>query len=122
VWSELALSPYFEALVEMLIRFSGLESRVVLAAFPKGRVTEWFSAGGLDQIEVELVEVQVLLPPPIEYLPSHLKALPWADGFFALTEDAQREAIAYVDSRLTSFRADTGIEVPFSSYLATATV
>jgi hypothetical protein len=58
----------------------------------------------------------------MEYVPAHMKALPWAGDFFALTKGGQKVAVDYVDSRLSEFRTDSGIRVPFSSLLATTTV
>lgn len=122
VWSELDRSPYFEALMEMLINFGGIEREAVREVFPKGILGHWIEAGGFAQHKISVVEAEVSLPPIKEYIPAHMKALPWASEFFALTEGGQRAAINYVDSRLSEFRIDSGIRVPFSSLLAKTTV
>jgi hypothetical protein len=63
--------------------------------------------------------MNVSLPPVAEYVPEHLKALPWSGGFFNLSSGERAEAIAWMDERLSNYRTDDGIEVPFESYLAT---
>jgi len=122
VWSELDRSPYFGALEEMFDRCCGPDRHVDQFAFEEGAVTGWFAGAGLTSAQIEEVRVEVSLPPVTEYVPSHMKALPWAGDFLALDEDKQREAIAHVDSRLSDFRIDSGICVPFGSWLATTTV
>jgi hypothetical protein len=67
-------------------------------------------------------EVDVVLPPLSTYVPRHLRALPWSAGFFALPDEKRDAALADLDAALSAYRHDDGIRVPFSSYLATATV
>ena len=82
----------------------------------------WFIAGGFDEVDVELVEADVELLPLSTYMPRHLRALPWSAGFFALSDEKQDAALADMDAALSEYRHDDGVRIPFSSYLATATV
>lgn len=58
----------------------------------------------------------------LDYVPEHLKALPWSAGFFALSPEAQAAGLAELEAELADFRKGDGLRVPFSSYLAVATV
>ena len=78
-----------------------------------------FSAGS-SRPTIEQVSVAVPLPPMQEFVPAHMKATPWASSFLDLT--GKVEAIEFMDKRLEEFRTPTGINVPFSSYLATSNI
>jgi hypothetical protein len=70
----------------------------------------------------DLHERAVALPPIAEYVPEHLKALPWSAGFFELSSKEQALTIVWMEERLADYRTDDGIDVPFGSYLATAAI
>ena len=55
-------------------------------------------------------------------MPQHLKALPWSGSFFDLDDRTRDEALAVVEDGLAEFAVERGLEVPFRSYLATASV
>lgn len=119
VWSTLARSPYLEVLFEMLIRYANIEPEDVAAVFPEQHISEWFETARLRPPTIDLIEAPVTLPPLQEYVPAHMKALPWAPKFFALPEASQAEAVEHVQTRLGEYQTDNGVVVPFSSYLAT---
>jgi len=125
VWAPIEQSPFFATEAEMLIDRCGSDPDVSLSAFPVGGelvVRNWFESAGLRSVTIELVEAVVSLPPVSEYVPRHLKALPWSAGYFELSEHDQQIALADLTSRLSEFESGDGIDVPFRSYLATATV
>ena len=78
----------------------------------------WFASAGLDVVEVRPIEVMVSLPPVRDYLPDHMSAMPWAEAFASLDLDRRSQALAFAEDRLAEFRSDSGINVPFRSYLA----
>lgn len=122
VWSDLARSPYFEVLFEMLIRYAYIEPEDVAAVFPEGHIPEWFETAGLLSPTIDLIDAPVTLPPLQEYVPAHMKALPWGPSFFALPEASQTEAVEHIQTRLGEYETDNGVVVPFSSYLATTSL
>ena len=82
----------------------------------------WFSGGGLADVTVQQLDIDVDLPAVRSYVPRHLRALPWSASFFDLPEDEQVAALTELDSELAEYRTDQGLRVPFSSYLVTATI
>jgi len=118
VWSELSTSPYFEALVEMLIDFAGVELAEISFSATEPQIIEWFSEAHLPTPNVQLIEQEVELPLMSEYLTSHMKALPWAPAYFDLDDSTKTAAIAHVENRLREYQTPTGVRTHFGSYLA----
>ncbi|MCP4308510.1 MAG: methyltransferase domain-containing protein [bacterium] len=122
VWSDLTDSPYFDAVFDMLIRFCGVQSDDIVLSSTSVQIEEWFVSAGFCRPSVEQVNLTVALPPVFEFVPAHMKALPWADEFFALSREGRTEAVQHVENRLGDLRTSTGIDAPFGSHLATADV
>lgn len=119
VWSPAEKSPFLHLETEMLSRH--VETTAAYSS-TESQLREWFASGGVDEVTVDLVEVKIDLPPVLDYVPNHLKALPWSAGFFALPVDEQNEALLVLEEGLADYRNGDGIRVPFSSFLVTATV
>jgi ubiquinone/menaquinone biosynthesis C-methylase UbiE len=122
IWAGIDHSPFFKTEFEMLVRFCNTDLNASEGTFVEdgeGQIRDWFDSAGLDGVAVEHVQKNVSLPPVAEYVPEHLKALPWSGGFFELSGGERAEAIAWMDERLSNYRTKDGIEVPFASYLAT---
>ncbi len=122
VWSELKTTPYFRALAEMLIEYAGVELSEIAFTATKEQIVEWFSDAQLQTPDVELIEEEVELPPIAEYLPAHMKALPWAPDYFGLDASTQKAAIAAVENHMQEYQTPTGVKASFGSYLAKASV
>jgi SAM-dependent methyltransferase len=125
IWAGIDHSPFFATEFEMLVRFCHTDPEATGSTFVEDgerRITSWLASAGLNETAVETVEAMVLLPPIAEYVPQHLKALPWSSGFFELSSDARAEAMAWMDDQLSDSRTDDGVEVPFRSFLATAAI
>jgi len=125
VWSGLADSPFFAAELEMLSEYCGTERNVYASAYVEGGPSEmaaWFESAGLVSVGVELIEPVVSLPRIRTYVPQHLKALPWSGSFFELDERTRDEALSVVEDALSEYTTEQGLDVPFRSYLAEATV
>ena len=120
VWSELSGSPYFEALVEMLIDHAHVDPSEVAFTATAADIAEWFHQAGLPVPTVELVEAQVDLPPMHDYIPAHLRALPWAASYLSLDERSQQAAIEQIERRMENYTTASGFRSPFTSYLANA--
>lgn len=118
VWSELSSTPYFEALAEMLTQFAGVEPADISFTATKPEILQWFTSGELPAPKIELVHEDVDLPPMSEYLPSHMKALPWGPAYFSLDDPARQAALKYVRDRMSDYTTADGVRTPFSSYLA----
>ncbi|RLE15559.1 MAG: methyltransferase [Actinobacteria bacterium] len=125
VWAPLKDSPFFSAETQMLVDHCGVDSALSDAVFPAGGIAQvrgWFDEAGHQDADIELVEAVVSLPPVADYVPAHLKALPWSASFFSLDQGAQSVALTDMEARLSDYATGSGIDVPFRSYLVTATV
>jgi SAM-dependent methyltransferase len=125
IWAGIDHSPFFRTEFEMLVRFCDTDPEALGGTFVKGgetQITSWFESAGLAGTVIEHLERVVSLPPIAEYVPEHLKALPWSAGFFELSGEERAEAIAWMDGRLADYRTEDGIDAPFRSYLATAVI
>jgi SAM-dependent methyltransferase len=123
-WAPIAGSPYFAAQLGMLADTCGLPPAVVGQAFPPGgaeALADQAERAGWRQVETEVVVRRLELPPLADYIPAHLRALPWSAPFFDL--DAERRAAA-VDAMIEALRAHIGEDgvarVPTSSVLLVA--
>jgi ubiquinone/menaquinone biosynthesis C-methylase UbiE len=125
IWAGIDHSPFFTAEFEMLVRFCDTDLDALGGTFVEGgesRISRWFERAELEEVTIAYLERDVSLPPIAEYVPEHLKALPWSGGFFELSTEQRAEAILWMDDKLSAYRTDEGIKVPFRSYLATATI
>jgi SAM-dependent methyltransferase len=120
VWSASEESPFLHRETEMLATHGG-GSQAGFSATEE-QLQAWFVAGGLGDVAIERIVVEVDLPPVSVYVPEHLTALPWSVGFFDRTAEDQAAALVELDEALAKYRTSDGIRVPFSSYLVTATV
>jgi SAM-dependent methyltransferase len=126
VWAPLDQSPYHWAMMETLAEMGIVERAVIDQALPAGgevQVRSWFRDAELAAVNCELVEAVVSLPPPADYCPAHLRALPWSAGFFALDEARQQDALDQMCERLRPWVTEDGaVRAPFRSFLLTAEV
>lgn len=120
VWSAEAPSPFLLRETQMLARCGG-EAPADYSETAE-QLRAWFSDGGVRDVSIELVTVDVDLPPVLAYVPEHLQALPWSARFFGLPEEQQLIALRQLETELAEYRTADGIRVPFISYLATATI
>jgi SAM-dependent methyltransferase len=125
IWAGIDDSPFFTTEFEMLVRFCGTDPDAFGTTFVEdgeAQIGSWFEAAGLSDVAVGLVEETVVLPPVVEYVPQHLRALPWSGGFFGLPTRGQTEALAWMEGQLADYRTDVGVALPFRSYLATSAI
>lgn len=119
-WSAEERSPYLHSQTQMLARY-GNGTQVEFTA-TREQLLAWFADERLADTTVELLTVDVDLPPLASYAPAQLKALPWSTPFFALPTEQQEAALGELGAELAEYRTSDGIRVPFSSYLVTATI
>lgn len=125
IWAGIDHSPFFTTEFEMLVRFCDTDPDALGGTFVEGgegQIRDWFARAGLNEFAIEYLEREVSLPPIAEYVPEHLKALPWSGGFFELSTEERVEATSWMEDKLSDYRRDDGIEVPFRSFLVTTTV
>jgi ubiquinone/menaquinone biosynthesis C-methylase UbiE len=121
-WSALKDSPYLAAAWEMLSRHCGIDPGEYASGFcERDQIARWGEAAELPSFGINLVEAAVTLPPISDFLPKHLKTIPFAGKFFELDQSDQETGIRYVDQALSDYRRADGLQVPFRSYLANAT-
>ncbi len=82
----------------------------------------WLAGAGLADASIELLNVAVDLPPVQDYVPEHLKALPWSASFLNQPYEVQQAALGELEKALEHLKSAEGITAPFRSHLATATV
>ncbi len=124
VWSAIEDSPFLAAEFAMFSQYCDANPAEFLRTFVSDgerHIAGWFESAGLSDVRIERVEATVSLPPPAIYIPQHARALPWSGTFTELPERVRDEALASVDKALAQYRSVIGIDVPFVSYLATAT-
>ncbi|GAG62859.1 unnamed protein product [marine sediment metagenome] len=122
VWSPLGDSPYFEAMHSMLMRYCDAEPLDVAWASETSQVAQWFAEGGLSDVSVDRRVERIALPPLDAFVPAHMKATPWAQAFGELSPSRALAAVSDMQHHLSSWKTAAGLNVPFSSYLATAPI
>ena len=127
VWAEPEQSPYLQSVFDMLTQHCGANPNANAKVFADGgldQVRGWFTSAGLGSANVELVEATVSLPPIMEYVPDHLKALPPLSlgNYFELDAEAQNSLLQQVENDLSEYKNGDSFEVPFRSFLATVTI
>jgi SAM-dependent methyltransferase len=120
VWAPSELSPFLHHETEMLAQYGG--GAPARWSATEQQLRDWFAGAGAADVSVELLTIDVELPPVRSYVPEHLLALPWSADFRALPQARRSAALAALDSELAEHRTDEGLRVPFSSYLAVTAV
>jgi SAM-dependent methyltransferase len=124
LWCELPASPYFEALVEAITRHVGPDTAVGLrAAFGLSDidlVRALVEEAGFRDVEAEIGELDLPLPPLEDFAPRHISATPMAEGFRNAPAEAQQAVIRDMAERLASYRTPDGLLVPFRTHLVQA--
>ncbi len=123
VWAPIEDNPFFDAELSMCVEACGLDRSELLQAFPVGgdrQLSEWLTDAGIKTKSIRLIETMVDLPFVDEYVPAHLRALPWAGTFFELTATQRQAALNSVDRAVAEFKTNRGLTVPLSSYLVVA--
>ena len=121
VWSDLTDSPYFDAMYRMLMRYCDAKPEDMAWSSGADQITGWFRDGGLGEPDIKRIDRSVSLPPLDTFVPTHMKATPWAGQFENLSPRHTADAITYMAKRLAPWRTESGVTTPFVSYLATAT-
>lgn len=120
VWTPTPGNPFLELETAMLSMHGG--GALASFAATKGQLLGWFKEAGITGVEIEVVDSAVSLPAVREYVPLHLKALPWSASFFELSQEQQKAALGDLAAGLAKYESGSGLQVPFSSYLLTATI
>lgn len=122
VWSAVADSPYMDRLFAMLMRFCGAQRGDLAVSASAEQVEDWFTAAGLGRPSVDQVWRTVALPPMVEFVPAHMRALPWTNLFFALPDQERLKAVRFMEEALSEFETSDGIDVPFASHLVSTAI
>lgn len=118
VWSDLADTPYFAAMHQMLREFCGARPEDLEWSSEPGELGVWFAEAGLTDVSIERVEHVVTLPPIREYVPVHMVATPWASVFAALSAGETEAAIDFMAERMPEDLGGRGATTSFVSNLA----
>lgn len=123
LWSEMAESPYFHALVMAIAQHVSPDTAGGLgAAFNLSQadaIQELLHTAGFQDVTVEATVLNLPLPPLPEFLPRHVSATPMAAGFNAASDAARQAVLEELTNRLAPYiQSDGSLNVPFSSYMA----
>lgn len=125
LWCEIQHSPYFDALVHTIARYisedtaAGLGSAFKLSDLDK--IMALCEGAGFTHRESTVAELQLELPPLTEFVPRHIQATPMGIGFNEASTETQQAVVTDMVGHLSQYQTDTGIRVPFQSYLIKAT-
>lgn len=121
VWAPRERSPYLDRQLRMVIDAGGVDPTVADQAFPPGgeaTLRGWAREGGLRDVSVDTVDALVELPLLRDYIPAHLRALPWTETFLALDAATRAAAVEEMIRSLGEYvRSDGTARIPFTSYL-----
>lgn len=124
VWSPLAGSPYFHALVDAVTTHLGADTVAGLrAAFnlsDPDEIRSLLANAGFKDVEVSAHRIEMDLPDPREFVPAHVSAIPMSAGFAAAPPDARAAVVRDVARAMGLYVKDAGVCVPFTMYVATA--
>ena len=120
VWRGIADNPYFGAQVDAVTQRLGEDAGSALAAgFQFGEpapLVDVLTAAGLEDVEVERLDLLLNLPPLADWAPRHLAATPVASALGSAPGIA-RELGADVAHAMADYVTPDGVRVPFSSWI-----
>ncbi len=123
VWAPRAQSPYLDILFQLLNSHCNGDAKAnsCWQVSGKGEISNWFSAAGVGEVNIQLIERVVQMPTITSYVKDHLKALPppSVGNFFDLPEKEQNQMLHLLDNRLSQYSTSDGFDMPVSSYLVT---
>lgn len=121
LWTAMADSPYFYALVTAINDYidastaNGLKSAFSLT--DSTIIGQLLQKAGFTEITISEKEIALPLPDLSEFIPRHISATPMAAGFNQATKQTQQQIIETVIDQVRHFDLDGAISVPFRSYL-----
>jgi len=120
VWRGLATNPYFAAQVETVTERLGEDAAEGLVAgfrfTDPGPLAMAMTAVGLQDVQVDTIDLLLNLPPLADWAPRHLAATPVASALAAAPGIA-RELGADMAHALADYVTPDGVRVPFSSWV-----
>ena len=120
VWRGIAENPYFTAQVNAVTQRLGEDAGSALAAgfqfSDPAPLVDALAGAGLEDVEIERLDLLLNLPPLADWAPRHLAATPVASALGSAPGIA-RELGADVAHALADFVTPDGVRVPFSSWI-----
>ena len=77
--------------------------------------------GGFAVSDWQTVDLNLALPDPGEFVPTHVAATPMANGFLSAPPGNRRLVVEEVGREMEPFRVEAGVRVPFRTHLIAAT-
>ena len=125
LWSDLRESPYFQALIDAISKHVGAETAAGLeAAFglsDTGEIRALLAGAGFGPIEMVVERLELELPAPETFVPTHIDATPMSAGYRAAARRDQERVVRDVAAAVEPYRMNGGVRVPFSTHLIIAT-
>jgi ubiquinone/menaquinone biosynthesis C-methylase UbiE len=121
-WCALDENPYFHALVEAVTRHIGADTAAgLMAAFglsDPDTIRSLLNDAGLRNVEIDMIDMNLELPPLKDFVPRHISATPMATGFNTATERARRAVIDDVIRSVSGYMRGASARIPFRTHLA----
>lgn len=124
LWSDIAQNPYFDALVSTIAKYisddtaAGLRSAFNLSNLDE--IEDLIRASQFSDWETSASEITLNLPPILDFVPRHIRATPMGIGYNATSQTTQQAILDHLSEQLNGYISDSGIHVPFQSYLIRA--
>lgn len=123
LWCAIEENPYFAALVDGISTHIGPDVSAGLhAAFAltdARQIEQLLSDAGFPQIAFTHKQLDLTLPPLVDFVPHHVSATPMAAGFSRAESERQRQVVRFVSQRL-GVAEDASVQVPFRSHMILA--
>lgn len=124
LWCPIDESPYFDALVATVAKHINAETAAGLgSAFNLSDLTtirDVIQQAEFSDIKTTVAELALDLPPINDFVPKHIHATPMGAGYDAAPLAAQQAILHDLSQQLADYQTDSGMRVPFRSYLIRA--
>lgn len=124
IWAPVEKNPYFKAQMEAAItafgELGGAGVRIAAREDGEQYLKEAFIEGGLEEIEISLIDAVVAIPNVAQWAKEQVAGTPRGPLFAALPDDEKERFGEHFVDALAEYIDDNGIaHVPYASWLAT---
>ncbi|HHY84965.1 MAG TPA: methyltransferase domain-containing protein [Verrucomicrobia bacterium] len=124
LWCDIRDNPYFHALAEAVTRHIGAETALGLqAAFRLSReetIRALFIGNGYGELRMVVQQLDLELPPLLDFVPRHISATPMAAGFAAASPEERQAVVQEVSEKFALCASEGGVRIPFRTHLIQA--
>ena len=125
LWCDVTESPYFDTLLNTIAEHIGEDTATGLrSAFTLSELKDiqtMMDSTQFSHFEISVSELVLKLPPIEEFVPQHIQATPLRAGYNAASATTQQTMLNQMSELLRKYRSDSGVDIPFRTYLIKAT-